>query len=224
LTKKIELVYKIIEFGGESYTAGINNNLKTLNNHIGDLKKASDQSIAAFSSQLQIFTSSISLNIEESVSNITSKAENIFQAQQDAIRKNLLDLSDLNSKILFLKEEISKTDFQAHLNFVDENFQKYSSKTTEQIFDASRDAKESMEKAIDKSHNSQIENNLLLNKKAIESNNELRSFFQALVKKNNDEINSKLELRISELEKQTKINSYVTWAIIVIAAIAQLLL
>jgi len=224
LTEKIGLVYTVLDEGGESYKAGISDNLNKLNDHVVDLRHASDESIAAFALRLENFTSSLSSSLETSVASITSKATDIFQNQNNVIQRNLLDLEHLHSKILSLKDNVSEIDFKGQLRFVNENIERYSTTTTDKIEDATKVMQQYFDKRITANQTSVAQDNLLLHQETKDIGNQLAASIQTLVQKNNEETSAKFQQKIAELENQAKINSYITWFIVIIAAVAQIIL
>lgn len=238
LVKNIKEVQVIISGESDSFIKGFVKNEKKVDDAVKGIIDKWQFSILSFETSLKTFTNQVSEKINESGDNVTLKTNSFLEQQEFAFNKNLLNLESSNKTLSDFKKNLTEFDFYKQVKPLElkiEEFEKLISKRIQDSYtETTKITKQIATDNLEAIHELKLPKLIdKLNADVVKTVSIIHNLQEKLLdfeinishKLNNIADKSSglflnLEKKIEANAKKQLINTYITWAIILIAAIA----
>ena len=242
LVKNIKEVQVIISGESDSFIKGFVKNEKKVDDAVKGIIDKWQHSISSFDKSLNSFTSQISEKINQNGDNITFKTNSFLEKQDAAFNANISNLENSNKSLNEFKKSLIEFDFYEQVKPIEQKIDEFERLVSKRIHESFKETTRNTNQIATDNLKAIQDLNLPIRLDKLDANisgiptiiqnvqsslDNIETTIGDKLKDSSDKqavFLSAFEKKLETIAKKQQTNTYITWVIIIIAAITVILL
>ena len=242
LVKNIKEVQVIISGESDSFIKGFVKNEKKVDDAVKGIIDKWQYSISSFDKSLNSFTSQISEKINQNGDNITFKTNSFLEKQDAAFNANISNLENSNKSLNEFKKSLIEFDFYEQVKPIEQKIDEFERLVSKRIHESFKETTRNTNQIATDNLKAIQDLNLPIRLDKLDANisgiptiiqnvqsslDNIETTIGDKLKDSSDKqavFLSAFEKKLETIAKKQQTNTYITWVIIIIAAITVILL